>query len=227
MTSWAHLPAERRELLESLVAEYAKNYGRGRTTLGIDGASGSGKTRFADDLAAAFRRAGFEVFRASLDDFHRPRALRYTRGRYSPDGYYEDSFDYSVFRRVLIEPFLMGGSTGFVLAAFDLDRDVPIEPVWVTAPADAILIVEGVFVNRPVLRGIWHFTIWLETDEMTRHERMVSRDGADPDPGTPHAMRYSGAQELYFAEGDPRTAASVIVDNADFDHPRRILADSC
>lgn len=227
MTAWSRLPAERRDLLESLVAEYTRHYARGRTLLGIDGADGSGKTRFADDLALAFRRGGFEVFRASIDGFHRPRALRYERGRYSAEGGYRDAYDYSQFRRVLVEPFLLGGSTGFVLEAFDLERDVPKEMEWVTGPADAILIVDGRFLNRPELQGIWHFTVWLEADARIRHERMVVRDGFDPDPGTPLAMRYTGAHDLYLAEADPRALASVIVDNDDYDRPRRVFADSC
>ncbi|MEO8528303.1 MAG: uridine kinase, partial [Pseudolysinimonas sp.] len=153
MSYWSQLAPARREVLESLVAEFAHNYAKGRTTLAVDGPDGAGKTRFADDLALAFRRVGFEVFRASVDNFHRPRALRYVAGRFSPEGYYRDAFDYSLFRRVLLEPFRMAGSTGFVLAGFDLARDAAIEPVWTTGEADAILLVDGVFLNRPELHG--------------------------------------------------------------------------
>ena len=53
-------------------------------------------------------RTGRAVFRASIDGFHRPRAERYARGRDSPEGFYRDSFDYSLFRRVLVEPFRDG-----------------------------------------------------------------------------------------------------------------------
>ena len=55
-------------------------------------------------------------------------------------------YDYATFRRVLIDPFRDGtqtsGATGFQLAAFDVARDSVIESQWVTAPRDAVLVVE-------------------------------------------------------------------------------------
>ena len=54
-------------------------------------------------------RGGHAVFRASVDRFHRPRAERYVRGEDSAEGYYRDSFDYDLFRRVLIDECLIPG----------------------------------------------------------------------------------------------------------------------
>jgi uridine kinase len=227
MVTWPKIAPARRELLESLVAEFAHNYGKGRTSIAVDGPDGAGKTRFADDLALALRRAGYEVFRASVDDFHRPRELRYLHGRYSPEGYYRDAFDYSLLRRVLLEPFRMGGSTGFQLRGFDLERDAPRESDWTTGPADAILIVDGVFLNRFELRGAWNFSIWLDATADERLARMIERDRADPDPDAESNRRYSGAQALYVRDAHPNTAASAIVDNTDPDAPMRRFADFC
>jgi uridine kinase len=227
MSEWSRIPSQRRELLESLVTEYAHHYAKGRTTLAVDGPDGAGKTRFADDLAQAFDRAGYTVFRASVDDFHHPREHRYRFGRFSADGYYRDAFDYSLLRRVLLEPFRMGGSTGFQLRAFDLERDTPVESAWVTGPADAILIVDGVFLNRFELRGAWNFSIWLDADAKVRLARMVERDGVDPDPKAESNKRYSDAQRLYVRDAHPNTAASAIIDNTDADAPARRFADYC
>lgn len=224
---WSKIAPARRELLESLVAEYAHHYAKGRTVLAVDGPDGAGKTRFADELATAFGREGFTVFRASIDDFHQPREHRYREGRFSPEGYYRDAFDYSLFRRVLLEPFRMGGSAGFQLAGFDLDRDVPVESEWVTGPADAILIVDGVFLNRPELRGAWNYSIWLDADPEVRLARMVERDGVDPDPEAESNRRYSDAQRQYVRDAHPNTTASAIVDNTDPDVPLRVHADYC
>ncbi len=224
---WSKIAPARRDLLEALVAEYAHHYAKGRTTLAVDGPDGAGKTQFADDLALAFERAGFAVFRASVDDFHRPRELRYRAGRYSAEGYYRDAFDYSVLRRVLLEPFRMGGSTGFQLRGFDLERDMPVESAWVTGPADAILIVDGVFLNRFELRGAWNFSIWLDADPKVRFARTVERDRADPSPKAESNLRYSEAQRLYVRDAHPNTTASAIVDNTDPDAPKRRFADYC
>ena len=99
-------------LWRALRDEVRLNYRAGRVLLAVDGVDGAGKTIFADNLASVFAEDGSDVFRASIDDFHKPRAERYVRGRTSPVGFYRDSFDYSTFRRVLIDPFREGGQTG-------------------------------------------------------------------------------------------------------------------
>ena len=106
MVRWA---PEWRDVLHALAEELLQHYGHGRVVVGIDGADGAGKTVFADDLAVELRTMGHEVFLASMDDFHRPRALRYAQGRDSAQGFYEDSFDYATFRRVLLGPFRLAG----------------------------------------------------------------------------------------------------------------------
>ena len=224
MARWA---PERRDVLHALAEELLQHYSHGRVVVAIDGADGAGKTVFADDLATELRSLGHEVFRASMDDFHQPRALRWAKGRDSAEGFYEDSFNYSAFRRALLGPFRMAGSTGFQLRFFDLKRDVPFDAEWATGPADAILIVDGLFLLRPELAGTWNFSVWLDAPAEVRRARMIARDGSHPEPDEPRAQRYLGAQELYQREASPRTAASAIIDNTDYDHPRRRFADSC
>ncbi len=224
MARWA---PERRDTMKALAEELLQHYAHGRVVVAVDGADGAGKTVFADDLATELRGLGHTVFRASMDDFHQPRALRYAKGRESAQGFYEDSYDYSAFRRVLLGPFRMAGSTGFCTEFFDLKRDVLFESRWQTGPADAILIVDGLFLLRPELKGIWNFAIWLDAPDEVRRERMIERDGSHPESDSPLGQRYLGAQELYEREMKPRTEASAIIDNSDYDHPRRHFADSC
>ena len=196
----------------------------GRVIVAVDGLDGAGKTVFADGLAEVFAETGDAVFRAGIDGFHRPRSERYLRGRNSPEGFYRDSFDYATFRRVLIDPFRDGaqtaGTTGFQLAAFDVVRDAPVESQWVTAPLDAVLVVDGIFLHRPELRDLWDWSIWLDVPFDMTFARMALRDGSDPDPDAPANARYRQGQELYLSEARPREAASIIVDNADLAHPR-------
>jgi uridine kinase len=201
-----------------------RRYAAGRVVVAVDGLDGAGKTVFADGLAEVFAEAGSAVFRASIDGFHRPRAERYARGRRSPEGFYRDSYDYPTFRRVLLDPFRDGaqtaGTTGFQLAAFDVARDAPVESQWVTAPRDAVLVIDGIFLHRPELQDLWDWSIWLDVPFETAYARMALRDGSDPDPDAPANARYRQGQQLYLDEARPRAAASVIVDNADLAHPR-------
>jgi uridine kinase len=220
-------PTPRIEFLRELVGEIAHNYGHGRTIVAVDGIDGAGKTSFGDDLAAVFREAGHDAFRASMEDFHRSRADRYRNGRESPASFYRDSFDYRTFERVLVDPFRMAGSAGFQTAAWDVKRDAPTLTRWITGQPDGVLIVDGVFLNRPELRGIWNYSILLEVPWDVAYARLAERDARDPNPDALANARYREGQELYFAEANPRQYADALVDNADPAHPKRIFADSC
>jgi len=176
-------------LLRDLRDEISHNYGVGRTIVAVDGIGGSGTAEFADGLAEVFREQGRAAFRASIDDFHRPRTERYRRGDSDPHGFYEDSFDYSLFRRVLIEPYRLGGSAGFQLVGFDERRDQTAQSAWVTAPRDAVLIVDGVFLNRDELRGLWHYSIRLDVPYSEAYRRLHETLGVDRTSMKPKATR--------------------------------------
>ncbi|HEV7950599.1 MAG TPA: uridine kinase [Glaciihabitans sp.] len=219
MTRWA--PA-RKDTLGALADEILHNYSRGRVLVAIDGLDGSGAAEIADDVAELIRAKGHGAFRASIKDFARPRELRYLKGADSPEGFYEDSYDYSVFRRVLVEPFRLGGSAGFVTSAFDIISDTQVEPKWLTGPDDAVLLVDGLFLNRPELAGAWNYSVWVDCAADVARERVLAEDGP-----TRLTNRYVGGQQLYLTKVSPRTRAVAILDNTDPNHPRRIFADSC
>jgi uridine kinase len=223
MARWA---PEKKDQLRSLADEILHNYGHGRAVVAVDGPTGAGTRAFADDLADEFRRRNISVFRASIEDFHRSRMERERAGWLSPRAHYEDSYDYSLLRRILLDPFHTAGSTGFVLAGFDEKRDQPIhQPKWITAGRDAILIVDGAFLNRPELAGGWNFSFWLTTEPEVGLARFAAAGGEESDPDV--LVRQRGADELYIADADPANRASAIIDNTDPDQPRRVFADSC
>jgi uridine kinase len=224
MTRWAPRKAD---VLDALATEILQQYSRGRVIVAIDGTDGAGKTHFAAALAEAIGRRGHAVFTASIDDFHQPYELATAAGEDDGPGWYRHAYDYSLLRRVLLDPFKLSVGTGFVTAGFDRDRNIPFEPKWRTGPKDAILIVEGVFLNRPELRGLWNYSIWLEVPAAVALERYSVRDGSTSDTTTGLGKRYEGAQRAYVKESKPKTIATAIIDNSDFDHPRRVFADSC
>lgn len=185
-------------ILEGLVAEIVHNYGKGRALVAVDGFAGTAE--FADDMAQALEAAGHQVFRASMRDFQHPRALRYPAGSLPFTGHY----DLDTLHRVLLDPFRDAQAGSFVLAAYDEERDAPIEPKWRTAKPDAILVVDGGFLQTKELRGLWNFTIWVE-------------GGGEPTP----------AEAKYLSRDKPRVLASANLDVSDPEHPRRRFTDSC
>jgi uridine kinase len=209
-------PTPRTAFMDALAAEITHNYGRGRRVVAVDGVADT--TVFADDLGVALREAGHPVIRASLADFLLPRASREQRGADSPEGFYDDRFDYATFQRVLVHPFRMGGSAGFVTASFDASRDRPLEPRWKTAPADAVLLIDGPFLQRPELRGIANFVVYLEPG---------AGAGAGAGTATGPGAGATGANALYQAAVGPRAKSDAIVQVTDGELPKRVFADRC
>lgn len=211
MARWA---PEKKDQLEAVAGEILHNYGRGRTLVAVDGRHGAGQGDFADGLAEVLRAKGAKVFRASIGDFLRPRAERERAGWLDGGAQYREAYDYSLLRRVLVDPFHTGGSTGFVLTGFDAVRDQPVfQPKWMSAGSAAILVLDGVFLHRRELAGLWNHSIWLSTPLLVSDDEETARDAS--------------ADTAYLEDANPSERATTIIDNQDADRPRRVFADSC
>ena len=75
-----------------------------------------------------------------------------------------------------------------------------------TVPPDPVLIVDGIFWQRPERVSGFDVIVWLEVPADVRKARLVSRDGA-----AGHRPRYEGASPIYRELCDPvRTATYVL-----------------
>jgi uridine kinase len=193
-----------------------------RIRVAIDGVDGAGKTTLADALAPLVAARGRPVIRASVDDFHNPRRLRYARGRYSPDGFYLDSYDYDSFRRLLLEPLSPGGPGQYIAKRFDLDNDKPFDPNPRQAELTAALITDGIFLHRPELRSCWDLSIFLKVDFDVSLPRGATRGQSFDaiDPNSPSYQRYVGGQKRYLAECTPEQQADIVIDYNDLRAPK-------
>ncbi|ROQ41253.1 uridine kinase [Frondihabitans sp. PhB188] len=187
MMRWA---PEKKDTVRALADEILHNYGRGRVLVAVDGPDRAAAAVFGDDLVESLHEADHGAFRASVDDFLLPRAERERRGD-------DSAVDESALRRMLIEPFRLGGSAAWVPAAFDAVADRQVEADWVTGPADAVLVVDGALEGRSALGTLWHYAVWVE-----------GSDAGDRSP-------------------DGRRRAQAIIDNTDPEHPRRLFDDAC
>ena len=189
----------------------------------IDGRTASGKTTLANELADSLKAKGREVIRTSIDGFHRPKVERYARGRHSAEGYYYDARDLPAINALLLAPLGPDGDGWYRTASFDLHNDLPIEQNPQFAPADAILIVDGTFLQRPELRGGWDLAIFVETSEHVSEQRGIDRDAAHLGGAEAtrklYADRYRSAFDLYQGSCAPASAADAIFNNDNFDQP--------
>jgi uridine kinase len=190
----------------------------------IDGPDAAGKTFLADEVAEALADRGRPTIRASIDGFHRPRDERYRRGPDSPEGYYEDSFDYAALRRVLLDPLGPGGSRAYQVRAFDHRTDMPEHAKVLQASDEDVLLFDGVFLLRPGLADIWDYRIFVSASFEETLRRALVRDsplfGSPEEVERRYRERYIPGQKHYFAVAHPTVVADVVVENTDATRPR-------
>ena len=213
-----------RAILLSILTDALLTRRRGGQVLrvAIDGPLASGKTSLAEELAAA-AACEAPVIRAGLDGFHRPRAERYARGRASALGYYEDARDYRAIRRELLDPLGPGGSCRYRTTVFDLAADMPLDAPPAVAARDAVLIVEGTFLQRQEFDGAWDVVVFLDVDPDTSLARGMARDavalgGSEPALAL-YSQRYMPARKLYVESREPCARADIVIDHHDFSRP--------
>ena len=199
-----------RDLLAE-VAGLVPQRGSGCVFVGVDGVDGVGKTTFADALGG---RLAHPVVRISVDDFHHVRAVRHRMGPDSAEGFWLDAFDYERLIADVFEP--LQAELRYRPRAHDLAGDRVLEPAWEAAPAGTVVVVDGLFLQRPELVRWWDLVVFLDAPFEITTRRLEERDG--PSPGG--YGRYIGAAELYFAACDPKGGADVLVDVADARAPR-------
>jgi uridine kinase len=190
--------------------------------VGIDGVSGAGKTTFADDLAPVLAALGRPVVRASVDGWHHPRAVRHRRGRHDPEGFWLDSYDYARLRAELLDPFGPDGDHRYRPAIHDVDTDASLDEPLRPAPPDAVLVVDGIFLQRAELAGCFELVVFLEAPFEATYARMAVRDGGPSDLHDPANRRYLEAERRYLRECTPRERADVVVDVTDVTRPRLV-----
>jgi uridine kinase len=189
------------------------------TRVAIDGVDGAGKTHFADELASCLQGQGRPIIRASVDAFHNPRSVRYSQGSSSPEGFYRNSYNYPLLKRLLLDPLSSGGSRRFKKAAFDHRLDSPVDAPQEEAASSAILLFDGIFLHRPELREYWDFSIFLDVDFSVSIPRGAQRGEGSADPVAPSNRRYVEGQRLYLTECQPWKHATVVIDNNVLDRP--------
>jgi uridine kinase len=81
------------------------------------------------------------------------------------------------------------------------------------------------FLHRDELVGLWDFSIWLEVPFGVSVPRGAARGYGfgSPDPEAPSNRRYVEGQRLYIESCDPRSRATIVVDNSDLARPGRLV----
>jgi uridine kinase len=197
--------------------------------VGIDGPSAAGKTTLADELALALRaRTSRPVLRVSLDYFKRQTSLRTQHPPDTPESYYFEMFDVEAIREELLAPLGPGGTRRYRTQIMDLRGRTPLVSEVRVAGDDALLLVDGGFLQKAALARYWDLVVYLHIEPADVLHRGTRRDQAWMDSAEAAAERYRTyyipGERLYEAQIRPAERADIVLDNRDFANPR-ILRD--
>lgn len=186
--------------------------------MAVDGITAAGKSTFAAELTAAVARTGRPAVHLSTDDFHHVAARRHR----DPDrarGYYRDAYDLERFRRLVLDPLGDPDDRAYRARSHDLQTDELLDEPPVVAAPDAVVVVDGSFLQSAPLAGHWDEVVFLRTSFAAAVGRAAVRDadqfGGPDGVRAAYERRYHAACRLYLDEVDPEVSATVVVDIED------------
>jgi uridine kinase len=187
----------------------------------IDGPTAAGKTILADELVEPLRRRGRHVVRASIDGFHNPPEVRYSKGQ-CPKSYYQDSFNYQAVRREILDPLGPAGCGQYRPAVYDFRSEMAVQHEPVGVEPQAILLFDGVMLAREELTDCWDYHIFVDVAAETSADRSQQRDADRQGSGQVARQkclsRYLPGQQHYARRHGARDRADAVVIN---DQPAR------
>ncbi|PGB02529.1 AAA family ATPase [Bacillus toyonensis] len=191
--------------------------------VGVSGITASGKTTFANELAEELKQCGVPVTRASIDDFHNLRAIRYAQGKESARGYYEDAHDYSAFKERLLMPLGPNGNLQYETISHNLITDVFVHNEPLVALPNMVLIVDGTFLLKKDIEHLFDYKIFVDTDFEIARKRGAKREteafGSYEEAEKMFLNRYHAACKMYIDEHNPKECADVVFRNSDLGNP--------
>ncbi|MDE6763564.1 MAG: AAA family ATPase [Oscillospiraceae bacterium] len=190
-----------------------KKYGGSRDKtliVGIDGLGGAGKSTVSETLRKMFRGDGISVTVLHIDDFIHLKSVRYNDKYAEWECYYNLQWRYDYLINEVIMPIKRGSFSGKT-ELYDKDSDTYFLSET-DIPVGSIVIIEGIFLQREELRGVFDYMIYIDIPEEIRLERVLERDGYIGDKEQIKAKyenRYFPAERYYVKTCFP-------CDNADY-----------
>lgn len=202
------------DLIKTIVA-FIEN--RDIAIVGIDGLGGSGKSTLAENVAEVLSYKGINNVVLHLDDFIFPRSVRYNDNYSQWLCYYNLQWRYDYLRNEIIHPLKTDGVIDRKIEIYDNDCDV-YKTESLKISGKAIVIIEGVFLQREELTGVFDYVVYVDVPESIRLQRVLKRDkyiGSEKDITQKYVDRYFPAEQYYVDRYSPSVKADWVCDNSE------------
>lgn len=188
--------------------------------IGISGIDGAGKTKFAESFEEFLISKNYETQIIPIDDFHNPQVFRYA-GENQVDNYYNRSFNTNRIVKKLLIPIHQKSIFSTKLTVLDWHTDkYEIEKEFSFNP-NTIVIFEGVFLFRKELSPYIDYKVFIEiTFEESKRRALIRDVHVSEAELKKYDEKYLPAQKKYLDEFPPSKTADMIIDNANWEHPR-------
>lgn len=200
-------------MVENVMKQWSSRPEQARPFLiGIDGLGGAGKTTFVQEFQQVVQLQQKEVLIIHLDDHIVERNKRYATGNEEWVEYYYYQWDVEQLVSVLFQPLLEGSDT-LSLPFYDKKWDA-IHFQTVNVSPRAIVLIEGIFLQRPEWRAFFDKVFYLDCPRDIRRQRVLSRDDYIGDQQAildKYERRYWVAEDYYLQQVKPLQAADVVV----------------
>ena len=216
---------DRADVLAALADEIERRRRPGAILrVAIDGRAAAGKTTTAGELAAMLGARGLSIVSVSIDHFHRPgHKYRSINREWTPESYFDEGFDYELFRRLVLEPLAPEASGVIQPRHWNSATDEAFPVEHVTVAEGSIALIEGVFLGRPEFDECFDYRVWLDISTETMVARGRVRDAQMVGSEEEAERRYIRVQaplyELYERRCSPAQKSDAVLENEDWEQP--------
>lgn len=181
--------------------------------VGIDGLGGAGKSTISEELCQKFENHNYHTILLHIDDFIHVRKVRYNSAYPDWQCYYDFQWRYDYFLDV-IGKLKCAANTCVEIELYDKDNDTYYEQ-RLDVKQNTIVIVEGIFLQRKELKGLFDYMIYIDIPEDIRLSRVLKRDtyiGGEQEIIDKYHNRYFPAEHKYVEDYEPYKRADFCVD---------------
>lgn len=181
--------------------------------IGIDGLGGAGKSTISEMVCSELRSNGIHTILLHMDDFIHTRQIRYNSEYPEWRCYYDRQWRYDYFLQT-IKRLKAARDNSVEVERYDKDNDNYYTEIY-TMTNQTTVVVEGIFLQRKELQGIFDYMVYIDVPESVRLSRVLQRDtyiGNERQIMDKYKTRYFPAEHHYFSIYRPDRSADCVIE---------------